>query len=219
MTIEYHTEAKLMKKRYLYVITCMVTILLTLAICTSCNSKDQEPENNNTAIEGAHASWVRSFETLDELTKDSSTDLIVIGTIKSVLEIENYGPIPEHPEYLTKFSFQIDETLKGQSTEFIIVAQGGSPDVPGSAFRDDPILNVGAKYLLFLSKVDGIKNTYNYPGPWGRYQIIESKTYSLNNTIQNKDVYQAPEGLDFNGIDLSVITDNVNAITNNMSME
>lgn len=203
-----------MKHKHLYGIICIVVSLPLLTALPSCDNGNEEPDTESSAVQGAHASWARSFDTLDELCNDSDINLIAIGTFKNIIEIENYSSIPEHPQYMTMFGFHVEKTLKGKCVKEIIVTQDGSPNIQGNGLKDDPLFNIGERYLLFLTKIKNYQDTYNHPGPWGRYQIIDGKTYSVNNTVEDSKVRAPGPGLDFNGIDISEITDTIKAIIN-----
>jgi hypothetical protein len=188
-------------------------IVVLLGTVSSCSAAKEQPSGE--------AAWVRGYHSLNELSTDPDIDMIAIGTIDRVVEIFNYSPIPEHVDYGTKFAFRVETVLKGEYIKEIIVTQVGAPDKPGSDIGEDPLFRIGEKYVLFLSKVIYpdiyhptrevlYPNTYNHPGPWGRYLIIDNKAYSLNYT--STGTYHAPAGLDFNGVDLSTFTQEINSI-------
>lgn len=204
-----------MKIRFLarlFIITTTIMTIFTFA--TSCQQESEPTSQTEQEVHYVEASWTKGYHNLDAMCKDDAILLIATGKIDRIIKVTN----DNNYLYTTQFAFKIDNLLKGnKETKEIIVNQIGSPDGSGFQFSDDPLFNVGENYLLFLRSNDNIH--YFLPGPWGRYQIIDGKTYSLNNTVEDKNVYQAPEGLDFNGIDISGISDNVNAITNNISTE
>ncbi len=183
----------------------MGLIFVLLFAISSCNNSSEHSKGQ--------ASWARSFYSLNQLSTDSDIDMIAIGTIDRVVEVTNFSPIPWHPDYMTKFAFTVDTILKGEYIKEIVVPQLGAPDKPGSDVGEDPLFKIGEKYVLFLSKVvysdtyhpageELYPNTYNYPGPWGRYIISNNKIYSLNNITTYSGTYYEP-GLDFNGVPLS----------------
>lgn len=197
-----------MKGNYNKLIAGLVVSSLMLVSVASCSVNNDQSGESVPSISSS-ASWVKSFRSLNELTTYPDVDMIAVGVIDSVVKVINYSPIPEHPDYMTSFAFRVERILKGKEAQEIIVYQGGAPDKPGSDFRDDPLFQIGNRYILFLTKVEGSPNEYNHFGPWGRYQIINNKVYSLNNTLADSKAYQAPAGLDFDGVDLSTFTEDV----------
>jgi hypothetical protein len=158
----------------------------------SCKSEKLYPYETD-SVKPAQASWAKSYNNLSELCFD--TELVVIGVIDSVSEVIQAN---DHL-YFTNFRFRIDTTLKGDTSKEIVIHQVGASDKTWTEIADDPLFHVGEKYLLFLkSNNPGI---YFHPGPWGRYQIKDSKVYSLNHLLKGNE-YTAPTNLDFNGVEV-----------------
>lgn len=196
---------------YKFIIGLIIVLLGTVSSC-SATSKQTSGE----------AAWVKGYHSLNELTMATEIDMIAIGTIDRVVEIFNYSPLPEHADYGTKFAFRVETVLKGEYIKEIIVTQVGAPNKPGSDIGEDPLFQIGERYLLFLSNIvypDAYHptgevlypNTYNHPGPWGRYLIIDNKIYSLNNTPQASGTYHE-SGLNFNGVPLSTFMREIDSI-------
>ena len=68
--------------------------------------------------------------------------------------------------------------LKVQAANQIVIYQTGTPDKPETGIMDDPLFNIGDKYLLFLESNE--PDTYCYYGPECRYLIATDKVYSIN---------------------------------------
>lgn len=190
-----------MKRKHIGLVSVMALTAIILVNIISCNHDIEKATQR--PVHYVEASWVRGYRTIDELCANKEIQVIAIGKVHRVVEVINEN----NYLYTTRFAFRIENLLKGDNLKEIIVSQIGSPDNSGFQFRDDPLFDVGKRYLLFLKKNDN--NIYFTPGPWGRYQIIDNKVYSLNNTLTDKKAYQAPVALDFNGADIAALTEDV----------
>ncbi len=137
------------------------------------------------------ASWGASFEDLAELC--SSSDLVAAGVIDRVASVE---AATGSPLFFTKFVFRIEKTYKGNETGEIILNITGAPDKPGSALEEDPLFNVGERWILFLREYE--EGLYYSLGPWGRYKVVDGLVYSMNRLL-SMSWYNFP-GLDFRGV-------------------
>lgn len=186
----------------------MVCLLL---IVVSCKQSAKEPY----FTVGAQASWAKYYASLSELTPDS--ELIAVGVIDQVIrtfeEAKNL--------YATTFSFRIEQVLKGEEIDKVNLLQTGASEKPWTIITDDPLFQKGERYLLFLDHPS--PDIYvTLSGPFGRYQIMDNKVYSMNHILQNNQ-YSAPQGLDFNGVSLAdvlnEVTENLNSVRFNFSAQ
>ncbi len=182
-----------------------VTIALAVTIASimllgsvSCSKTDAQFTRGSPAVYVQEASWARSYRNLNELCADPDIQIIAIGAISRIVSVTEKNQFTHN----TKFSFRVERLLKGEQTDEVLINQMGAPDKPGSDFPDDPLFEVGDRYLLFLKVRDGV---FFHPGPWGRYQVVDNKVYSLSKALIGSEVYHAPEALDFNGASLDVV--------------
>jgi hypothetical protein len=159
------------------------------------------------------SSWVKRYDNLAQLTADAS--VVAIGTVDRVLDVQQdkmgyKGDQPGGNLYHTLFAFRIETQLKGQPLNEIALWQTGAE---GKAqIVDDPLFQIGHKYLLFLrTNNPGI---YFDLGPWSRYEVVDQKAYSLNYSVGTK-IYEAPPNLDFNGVGLDVLTSTIEKSVHN----
>ncbi len=194
-------------------ISLVIIALLLMIPMISCKQPSITTTGDNNPITDGSASWAKGYYSLNEICTAPEIDVIVIGTVTHVAEVVNYSNIPGHPTYGTKFAFKIETTLKGKPGSEIIVNQLGNPDKPGWGIIDDPLYDIGHRYLLFLVQTTEDNPAYVSPGPWGRYEIINEKAYSLNYTKTDSG-YCAPAGLDIDGTQIENIKLNIQDILN-----
>jgi hypothetical protein len=138
------------------------------------------------------------YHNIEELATDSP--LIIIGTVKNLVETYQEG----RREYSSIYQFQVEQVLKGKKQSTIQVQQMGDPDnYYMTVAKEDPLLQLGERYLLFLD--NGVSGRYVYYGPNSRYQIEDDKVYSMNYVLKDNS-YLAPPMLDINGLSLDIIT-------------
>ena len=152
------------------------------------------------------ASWVKGYKSIDELCADEEIGVIAVGKILGIVEVVE----KKKYMYTTRFAFRIETLLKGEESQEIIVNQLGKPDRSGLEFGDNPPLDVGERCLLFLYESEN--NSYYLLGPWGRYHIIDNKVYSLNHILEDEKAYQAPVELDFDGVGLNPLIEDISRI-------
>ena len=111
---------------------------------------------------------------------------------------ENAVDISDDVLYHTGFSLRVEEILKGECKDTIVVYQTGKPGV--QEIRDDPLIKVGEQALLFLTeyKPDHFRVI---GGPQGRYIIHDDHASSLNYEYPERDIY-IPQGIDFSKKDI-----------------
>lgn len=134
-------------------------------------------------VGSGQTSWAIGFDNLDDLVAYS--DAIVVGVIDKALDVGDSSP---------RWSLRVEKVLKGKDTSDLIVRQ------------DDPPFLPGERYLLFLR--EGNSGTYFIFAHGSRYSIWDNKVYSMN-YILPPGVEYAPPGLDYDGINLDIITGNI----------
>lgn len=135
-------------------------------------------------------------------------DLVVLGRVVSVNNDSKYRelrngtwvtiedskpPGPTASKHVFTFPvLEVERVIKGKlSSKTVTIIQGGVgiDEEKGIAYiiLEDPPLEVGERVILFLhkSKDEDYPSTYSYPGPFGRFEIIDGKVYSM--------MYEAPE--------------------------
>ena len=137
-------------------------------------------------------SWAEYYASIEDLSAEA--DLIAVGTVKGVVEVTGdvtgearWGPVIL---YFTDFAFSVEQVLKGpQNVMEVMIHQTGAAGK--YEVRDDPLLEPGDKYVLFLHEYETGKY-YILGGPQGRFQIIEGEVFSMNNVLPGV-VYLWPE--------------------------
>jgi hypothetical protein len=139
---------------------------------------------------GGSASYPSSFDNFAELF--AASDMVALGTVDRVIEV-----LPQQGSlFSTRFAFKTETIYKGAEAGEIVLSITGAPDKPGSDLPEDPLFNVGERWVLFLHEFD--EGLYYSLGPWGRYKIIDGKVYSMNRLV-DISWYQQPE-LDYDGV-------------------
>ncbi len=186
------------------------TVLLSLILlfagcsCPSINSltESEFPQEVPAGPPGSsEASWSKGYDSISYAATDA--DLVVIGVISSVSKMS------EKTGY-TRFELFPEVILKGKPEGTILVNQSGEFGQPETGLSDDPIFQIGERYLLFMTK--GVTpSVYKYPGPTGRFKITTGQVYSMNHVLTN-DAYQAAPGVDFNGVSLGNVVEEITMI-------
>ncbi len=158
---------------------------------------------------GGEASWAYAYHSVDDLCTHS--DIIAIGTVKKAIESREEGT----RLYMTYWAFRVEEVLKGKETGELTVVQMGSPDVPGSDMKADPLFLPGDRYLLFL-KESSTGNLYFHPQ--GRFMVWENKVYSMNYILADGASLRPVPELNLNGVDLDIITGKVTGIVDSVQL-
>jgi len=173
-----------------------ISVLIWMFGMTSCNKLSIQ-KSETLPGGGAMVSRAKGYTNMADMATDSP--IIVIGKVSRVLSAVQESEFL----YITNFVFQTTTVFKGDVKGEIIVTQCGTPDAPWAVVNDDPLLQTGEKYLLFLNI--NSRGTYFYYGPSARYKIQNNKVYSMNYILQNDAVYKVPEALDFNGVKLTTV--------------
>ena len=190
--------------RNLILVSTFIAAMILIISTFSCRHEKvltDKPEIES-AVSG-QTSWVKDYDSIGELCSESA--IIAVGVIGRVVEV-----IQEKKNlYFTRFAFRIEQVLKGEENEEVIIYHTGAPDRPGSGLADDPLFEVGEEYLLFLKLSES--GRYFHPGPWGRYKIIDGMVYSMNHILRDSQ-YQAPPQLDFNGVAINTFIEHINVV-------
>jgi heat shock protein HslJ len=157
---------------------------------------DESPPELYTGTGGA--SWAVIPDDMAEVIANS--DIIVMGIGLGYIGIEKGSGSKDSPMGTWKSGFRVDVVFKGENPREIILKHSifQNPDGSFQTFRTDPPVQPGEKWILFLRQQDD--GTYHEFGPWGRYQIINDKVYSMNRVLRNNNDYYV-NNLDFNGED------------------
>jgi len=179
-----------------------VSLALILGV-TSCNS-NRGITSKSAIVGGAQASWAKWYTNLSDLVTDS--DYIAVGVIDKIVATTQEN---EHL-YTTSFKFSVETVLKGKADDGVTIYQTGTADKPWTIIVDDPLFQVGDRYLLFLDN-SASDIFVSMGGPCGRYKVLNSKVYSMNHILQNNE-YTASEALDFNGKELAALSNTITEI-------
>jgi hypothetical protein len=192
-----------------------VLLLLVVAGSAVIFSLNRDHYRGNTNADGTHysgASWAESYGNLEELS--TAADLIAVGQVKGVLRVTGnvlgqatWGPISR---YYTEFAFSVHRVLKGHgSEEEILIHQTGAEGK--SEISDDPLLETGDKYIVFLREYEPGKYCI-LGGPQGRFQIINGQVFSMNHVSPDRVSFGPSFGVDVNGTEEQSFIDSVTAI-------
>ena len=169
----------------------------------------QSPSPTTLPTVSGSASWGASFETLAELC--SSSDLVAAGVIDRVASVETDKRVAL---FFTKFVFRIEKTYKGNETAEVLLNITGAPDKPGSDLPEDPLFNVGERWVLFLREYE--EGRYYSLGPWGRYKVVDGRVYSMNRLL-SMSWYSFPE-LDFQGVEMETFDRRLTDVLDTVSL-
>lgn len=186
----------------------VILAIIILMMAISCTSTPLYPPQRSGG-EGQEPSWAYIYTDMADMCTHS--DVIAIGTIKKLIKTAESGAML----YKSFFDFEVDEILKGDKVKKITILQTGSPDVPGSDFKSDPLFVLGDRYLLFLK--EGSEGNY-YFHPQGRFFIWHNKVYSMNYILSNNLALPSVSGLNCNGDDLNSIEDKIIEIVDSVQL-
>jgi heat shock protein HslJ len=155
------------------------------------------PKAPGLKIQHSEASWAYMMEDMGQLCEFA--DLIVMGTGRGFVGLnkEVYGT----NLHAWQSAFRVEAVFKGTAEKEIILSHTviEYPDGNFRADETDPPVKAGERWILFLrADSDG---TYTENGPWGRYQVIDRKVYSMNRVIGENNPYYIT-ALDFDGEEL-----------------
>jgi hypothetical protein len=136
-------------------------------------------------------SWGIYFDNLPDLCM--AADVIAVGVIERVVDVDR----ARHME-MTRFGFRPQKVLKGGNDGELIINSCGVSGMQGTQIIEDPVFNIGERWVLFLQ--EGSPGNYHNFGPWGRYKVIDDRVYSINHVQDSSLIsWHLPE-LDFNGV-------------------
>lgn len=131
----------------------------------------------------ASASWVKKYESIAELASD--VPLVVVGQVTGLSKLSPTPPSrPADGLVFSDFDVIVEQVLKGdrREREVVVIHQTGGTYGDGTrmALDDDPLLEVGTRYLLFLKR-DPASGTYFVAGgPQGRLVADGDRVTSLS---------------------------------------
>lgn len=131
----------------------------------------------------ASASWLKRYGSIAELASD--VPLVVVGRVTG--PTKSSPPPPSRPAdglVFSDFDVTIEQVVKGdrREREVVVVHQTGGTYGDGTRLdlEDDPLLEVGARYLLFLKR-DAASGAYFVAGgPQGRFVADGDAVTSLS---------------------------------------
>jgi len=167
-----------MKKKFIY-----LSIILTILSLSSLYLGSQFER-------GFRASWVYNYMDINELRMNS--DLVIIGTVTS--SIQEDSDEPDNNLIFTRFNITIDEVILGytQLKEVSIKQVGGKDGMTIVEIKDDPLMKINEKVLLFLKEIS--PNKYKIlGGPQGRFIIDNGKIYSIGEYETNNFIITSEE--------------------------
>jgi hypothetical protein len=129
---------------------------------------------------------------LEQMTKLSGR--IFVGTCTAAVEEEE--PLGSVTIPLTRYTFQVEEMIKGELEDVEDVRQLGKMEGPGSVVGM-PMYKEGAKYLLFLLPDSQIGLTSPVGLFQGSFQVLEDPQTGQQqamNSYQNVGLFQGMEG-------------------------
>lgn len=157
-------------KKVLVIFVVLALVISLPAILFMYNSHQQ------VIIGTSEASWAIKYSDIQAMSR--GVDIILIGEIlEAVLR-------PGDLFGMTDFDLKVSQVIKPSDFQnsTVRVTQTGGYNLRGEYFeiRDDPLMQVGDKVILFLEKIEGVPGLFKYPGPWGRFLIKDGKVYSLD---------------------------------------
>jgi hypothetical protein len=189
----------------------MVTIILLFGV-VSCSApvspQNGSGEQSTKSIQHvSQVSWAHFYATIKDLSAEA--DLIVVGRVKGVVEETSdvVGEARWEPVilYFTDFIFSVEQVLKGhENVREVVIHQTGA--VGKDEIRDDPLLEPGDSYVLFMHEYE-TGRYFILGGPQGRFQIIGDKVFSMNNVLPGI-VFLAPD-LDVRGVEKEIFVKSV----------
>lgn len=192
-----------MKKKL--IIAVLISVMALSAV--SCTTADDGNDQNQGMI--TEVSWAEYYTDIGELC--DAADLIAVGEISRVIS-ESGEKVAEARWggvllYTTDFAFGIEQVLKGEGAEEIILHQTGAAGK--QEVSDDPLFEQGERCVLFLREYEAGKYCV-LGGPQGRFEIIDDEVFSMNRILPDEAIWLSAE-LDFDGVDLESFISSVEA--------
>ncbi len=135
------------------------------------------------------ASWAEGYSNIPDMSKASAA--VVTG--KVVGHTQEVRQKSGGPALYSDFDFLVSRSFKGEAGtgKHITVHQTGGVHSDGSAeeFRDDPLLESGVDYLLFL-KYDPLTDHYFVAGgPMGRFVVKDGAIIPLSEIYPDRPIF------------------------------
>jgi len=133
-----------------------------------------------------------AYDSLASLFEEPRLAVVVEGTVTGVASesTDPYeaGAVKSQISF-TDFAFQVEETLFGDvdGTELIIHQTGSRSEDVLQEIHDDPLFEVGDRYVLFLA-VDPRSGTYFALGPAARVFVRDGEVFSLSHVYPDRDI-------------------------------
>ena len=119
----------------------------------------------------------------------ADADLVARGEIVGCSSVDSHqtavGAV-----YFTDFSFRIESVLHGAASQSAIVIHQTGGVVGGRTveFMDDPLMQTGDQYVLFLREArPGLY--YVLGGPQGRFVVLDERVSSLSDIYPDRGIF------------------------------
>jgi hypothetical protein len=132
-------------------------------------------------------SLAMSYEDIPSLKADA--DLVVLGEIIGCPSVESHQTAVGSV-YFTDFSFQIESVLHGAASQPAIVIHQTGGIVGGKTVEimDDPLMQTGDRYVLFLREARP-DLYFVLGGPQGRFVVRDGLVSSLSAIYADRGIY------------------------------
>lgn len=157
-----------MKKAIPHIFMCSLLLAATMISLSFI-----EKRNDNTHVY-ASASWANSYNSINDLAQSSD----IIAVVEVLERTNSYYYNPGLP--ITEFNVKVCMPINGveENDTFTVMQTGICSETKTVEIEDDPLLEIGEKYLIF-----GYKNDMNsvtiLGGPQGRFVYDNGKVTSL----------------------------------------
>ena len=175
-----------------------IALILLAGIGTACSSGSNEAgvesQDNVQAAKRAEpryveVSWAVGYRTLDSLA--SASVAIIDGTVTGIagttVDRQTVGDLESSLSF-SDYEFEVASVLKGNVVQdkIMIHQTGGTSDGFTVEVRDDPLLEVGARYILFLRSDAELFVTLG--GPAGRLVVENGLVKSLSEAYPEREI-------------------------------
>lgn len=134
-------------------------------------------------------SWAVGYRTLDSLASASVAiiDGTVTGLARTTVDRQTVGDLESSLSF-SDYEFEVASILKGNVVQDTIMIHqtGGTTDGFTVEVRDDPLLEVGARYILFLRSDGELFVTLG--GPAGRLVVENGLVKSLSEAYPEREI-------------------------------
>jgi hypothetical protein len=128
-----------------------------------------------------------SYGDIQSLKADA--DLVALGEVVGCTGVDSqqtaFGSI-----HSTDFAFEIESVLHGAAAQSVVVIRQTGGVVGGRTveFMDDPLMQTGDRYVLFLK--EGTSGLYHVlGGPQGRFVVRDERVSSLGNVYTDRVIF------------------------------